>query len=128
MYKTCTVCGGIHLFESNRCRKNAYNTGLDYSRKDTGYAFRQKGKYHNLAKIVREDSKNLCAVCLDEGIYNSRRVEVHHIEPIKNRPDLAYDYDNLVCLCKWHHEYAEKGLISKDYLKKLPPRGKTGSL
>ena len=34
-------------------------------------------------------------------------LETHHIVPIAEAPELAYDVDNLVTLCRRHHEYAE---------------------
>ena len=46
-------------------------------------------------------------------------VEVHHITPLNEDYDLRLDNDNLICLCRYHHELAEKGQISRDLLKKL---------
>jgi len=122
MYKTCTVCGSIHLFNSNRCQKNKYKTGFDGNpRKDLGHKLRQNFRLVKLVKLFKEDNKNLCALCLLDGVVRSKQIEVHHIEPLKNRPDLAYDYDNLICLCSLHHKLAEKGVYSKDYLRKIKP-------
>ena len=103
MYKTCTWCGGIHPFSSNRCQKNS--GFIPNPRKDVGHKFRQTKEYRKLAKAFKKDSKYLCAVCLNEGTVNSKNVEVHHIEAIKHKPELAYDYDNLVCLCSLHHKF-----------------------
>lgn len=122
MYKTCTVCGGIHLFESNRCRKNTDKLGFGSNpRTDVGHRLRHNFKMTKLAELFREDSKNLCALCLLDGVVSNSRVEMHHIEPIKERPDLAYDCDNLICLCTWHHVLAEKGIYSRDYLREIKP-------
>jgi 5-methylcytosine-specific restriction endonuclease McrA len=30
-------------------------------------------------------------------------VEVDHIQPVRDRPDLAFDEDNLQTLCRRHH-------------------------
>lgn len=43
-----------------------------------------------------------CQECRRLGKYH--RVEnVHHIKEVKDRPDLALDLDNLICLCVEHH-------------------------
>lgn len=124
VYKACPWCGGIHPFTAGKCERSRYKIGYDgKARKDAGHKIRQKAACDKLVKLFKEDSHNLCAVCLKEGIYNSRRVEVHHIEKISERPDLAYDYDNLICLCSQHHHFAEKGGYTKDFLRKIRPPG-----
>lgn len=122
MFKSCSICGGIHLFGSGRCQKNRYKIGYDGKpRHDTGHRLRQNSRLNKLVKTFKEDNKNLCALCLLDGVVSSKQIEVHHIEPLKNRPDLAYDYDNLICLCSAHHKLAERGVYSKDYLRKIKP-------
>ena len=44
---------------------------------------------------------------------------MHHIVPIESDSDKAYDSDNLISLCREHHEQAEKGLIDKSTLEAL---------
>lgn len=39
-----------------------------------------------------------CVQCGRRG-----RLEVDHIEPVRDRPDLAYSLANLQCLCPRHH-------------------------
>lgn len=31
------------------------------------------------------------------------RLEVHHVKPVRTHPELVYDLDNLLCLCKSCH-------------------------
>lgn len=60
----------------------------------------------------------LCEMCLDENIINedgikesriSEAKEVHHIKPISTGSnelemmDLAYNYNNLMSVCEFHH-------------------------
>ena len=45
--------------------------------------------------------------------YTHYRLEVHHIEPLETAPDRAFDYTNLITLCRYHHELAEAGTIPK---------------
>ena len=48
----------------------------------------------------------LCEDCLKRGIYKPAR-EVHHVEELTplniHRPEIALNWDNLVCLCKECH-------------------------
>lgn len=51
--------------------------------------------------------------------YICQGTEVHHIIPLKERPDLAFDDDNLITLSSHTHKLAEDGIISKAALKRL---------
>jgi len=44
---------------------------------------------------------------------------VHHIEPIANAWDKRLEDDNLISLCRYHHELAEKGTIPAKELKSI---------
>ena len=69
---------------------------------------------------IKERANFLCEVCRDKDhrfVYDN--VEVHHIEKIKDAPGLFLDDLNLICLCKEHHEAADGGDLSKEYLKRL---------
>lgn len=115
MYKACPNCGKIHNFNAGRC----YVGKVSKTCNTFEQKIRDTGKYKKLARIIKEDSNGICSVCLDKGIINDKEIQVHHIEKIKLRPDLAFDETNVVCLCHKHHELAEVGLLSKKYLKKL---------
>ena len=45
--------------------------------------------------------------------YNSAGLEVHHIVPLEEDESLAYDWANLITLCRYHHELAERGEIPR---------------
>ena len=45
----------------------------------------------------------LCEDCEHEGRVTITE-EVHHILDIDSRPDMAFDYDNLISLCIEHHK------------------------
>ena len=51
--------------------------------------------------------------------YNFTDLEVHHIEPIANAWDKRLEDDNLISLCRYHHELAEKGTIPAEVLKNI---------
>lgn len=119
MFKSCSRCGKIHEFNT-KCQVGREST-TDNSQEAK---IRNKRSYVKASKYVKENSNYLCAVCLKNGVFNSENIETHHIEKIKEKPDLAYDIDNLICLCKMHHLMAEIGMISKEvlhYIKKHPP-------
>lgn len=119
MFKSCSRCGKIHSFNA-KCKvgcKSTRDNSLEAK-------IRNKRSYIKASKYVKENSNYLCAVCLKNGVFNSENIETHHIEKIKEKPELAYDIDNLICLCKMHHLMAEIGMISKEVLhsiKKHPP-------
>jgi hypothetical protein len=46
-------------------------------------------------------------------------VEVHHITRVRDNINLLLDNTNLCVLCKRHHEQAEQGELSIDYLQGL---------
>ncbi|MGN1416254.1 MAG: HNH endonuclease [Oscillospiraceae bacterium] len=61
----------------------------------------------------------MCRVCLENGIYCSGDLSVHHITPIASDYSKRLDDDNLITLCSYHHEAAEKGEISAEHLRSL---------
>jgi 5-methylcytosine-specific restriction endonuclease McrA len=81
--------------------------------------FRRTQDWTNKSIEIREDSKYLCSVCLDNNIYNYNRLEVHHIIPLEEDVDKGLDNLNLICLCNMHHREAEEGKIDKEYLFRL---------
>ncbi|WLR44470.1 HNH endonuclease signature motif containing protein (plasmid) [Bacillus carboniphilus] len=48
-----------------------------------------------------------CQMCKDEGRYHKAE-NVHHVKEVKDRPDLALDIDNLLCLCIKCHNLVHK--------------------
>lgn len=63
---------------------------------------------------------------LSQGRIVYEDLEVHHIIPLEERPDLAFEDNNLITLCQEAHEKAERGEISREELLELvrhPPGG-----
>lgn len=59
--------------------------------------------YHEMKKRVKARDK-VCQVCGEIDL--NGHLEVHHILPLSDYPDLACDEGNCICLCqKHHHEY-----------------------
>lgn len=117
MLKTCSVCGKIH--DSNKvCSRPRY-------KKDTkANKFRKTNQWNEKSKSIRSRDKYLCQVCLSGRYetlyrYTYRELEVHHIIPIEEDYSLRLDSNNLITLCRIHHEMAESGEISKEELKEM---------
>ena len=69
-------------------------------------------KWLKTAEMVRKRQDNLCAECLKLGIATPID-SVHHIVPAEERANdevferMFYSLDNLVGLCRSHHEEAD---------------------
>ena len=67
----------------------------------------------------------MCQLCL-RGIkcISSQRInfdscQVHHIVPLSVDKSLAFEGDNLITLCTYHHEMAEQGAIDPELLTRI---------
>ena len=112
MFKSCSVCGRVHDINKQCPRITIYTGGEERK-------LRQQRKWTEKSIEIRERANHLCEVCRAEGIYTYKNIEVHHIEKLSERKDLLLDNYNLVCLCEEHHKQADRGEISKEYLKSL---------
>lgn len=115
MYKACGRCGKIHKWGYTCTKGKEYKGGEERKLRNTY-------KWEKKSKEIRAGANWLCAVCRDNGIYTYNDLEVHHIEKLRERPDLLLDDENLICLCREHHKQADSGELSKDYLKSLVHR------
>ena len=116
MYKSCGICGRIHLSTEQCSQKNKNRIYKDNvgERK-----LRSTRKWKNKSIDTRDKANYLCEVCRDKGIITYKHLEVHHIEAVQDNPELLLDEENLVCLCVKHHKQADKGILDKAYLKRL---------
>ena len=112
MYKSCSKCGKIHP-ANERCPVGREYKGGKERELRKRYAWQKKSQQ------IRQDAGGLCEVCLDMGAINYKGLEVHHIERLKDAPELLLEGENLICLCQKHHKMADRGELSKDYLKNL---------
>ena len=115
IYKSCSKCGKIHSTNYKCKADNKYKSKYEY---EEG-RLRNTYAWHTKAEQIKKDSKYLCSVCYEEGIYNYNELETHHIEKLKDRPELLLEDTNLICLCKRHHKLADSMMIDKEYLKEL---------
>lgn len=111
MYRSCSVCGGIH--QENKMCKRVYKKNTKESQ------FRNTNVWIIKRNQIKKRDKYLCQFCLKDNIY--------YIIPIAKDYNKKLDSDNLITLCRMHHEQAEKGIISKEELYELlevPPEGR----
>lgn len=91
--------------------------------------FRSSYAWLKKQREIRSRDLNLCRVCLlnlydTKNRFNYKDLSVHHIIPIHNDYSKRLDDDNLITLCRFHHEQAEIGKIPKKLLieeAKHPP-------
>ena len=104
MKRACPYCGRIHD------RRNACGRAPVYRKDPYSAASELRGRnvWKKVKRLANERDGFLCVFCLHEGVLNYEELETHHIIPIEVDPERAYDLDNLVTLCRRHHEEAEK--------------------
>ena len=110
--KICSRCGKF-INEGTKCScapaiQPKYNNKFS-SKDDIIHTQRWRNKR---LEIIKRDNF-LCQRCLLKyNILNSEQLTVHHIKSRKNYPELAFDNDNLICLC----DTCNKQLGTKDKL------------
>lgn len=112
MKKACSKCGKIHD-RKYICTVRDTSQERDVS---LAHAFRNKQVWKRKAYEIRDRDLNLCQVCM-RNLYNTRKVynghdiSVHHIISLIADYDRRLDNSNLITLCRYHHELAERGGI-----------------
>lgn len=116
MLKACSNCGRIH--KKGECTVAVV---LSYKRKNESEAqkFRNRKVWRRKANEILERDYSCCRMCLAAGVINNKDLSVHHITPIVNGYDKRLDNDNLITLCRYHHEQAERGTIKRAELMKI---------
>lgn len=124
MLKSCHYCGRIHdknymcpqKEEAIKRRQKKKGTKEDRFRSSTEWKWKRED--------VRLRDRQMCQVCA-RGLYGTEKeiqtedIEVHHIVPIEEDWDSRMDGENLVTLCRYHHNMAEKKQIKRIILKKI---------
>ena len=123
MFKSCSKCGKIHD-TSYTCRAGVKRDYTKYNSEES--RLRNTYEWHTKAEQIKKDSKYLCSVCKDKGIYNYKNLEVHHITKIREDKKRLLDNYNLICLCTNCHKLADSGMIDKEYLESLAKQREDG--
>ena len=123
-FKTCSRCGKIHSAGAPCTCKKIYLGGKERELRNTN-------EWHKKAEEVKKE-RLFCQVCAEEGFYNYKNLEVHHIEKVRDAQEKLTDENNLSLLCTYHHKLADAGKIKAGYLRelnsrrKVPPQGVAG--
>jgi 5-methylcytosine-specific restriction enzyme A len=124
MLKSCSYCSGIHDHKVD-CGKKPKRTRDKLTDADR---FRWLSVWQRKRKYIREDRDlHMCQICVRELYdtqlkYNYEDISVHHIIPIEESNegwDKRLDDEWLISLCRYHHELAEKGTISRKELRDI---------
>lgn len=108
MLKQCPRCGkriAINetcecVLEGNKQRRNKYQRNYYQDNKKEIEKIKNK-RWKKLRKLVIERDGGLCQRCYNKfHIFETNNLQVHHIKPRVDFPELIYDEDNLVTVCK----------------------------
>ena len=126
MLRSCAYCGRIHDIkivcrQKEAAEKIRAEKRKSYKKNAVGSKFRNSNVWRNKSLYIRKRDKFLCQCCLNEyegtmNKYNDIETEVHHIVPIEEDYDKRLDNNNLITLCRYHHEQAEQGKIRRQEL------------
>ena len=64
-------------------------------------SIRSSPEYQDMKKRVKARDQ-VCQVCGEVDV--NGHLEIHHILPLSDYPDLACDDGNCICLCQKHHQ------------------------
>lgn len=120
MLKSCKYCGRIHD-KKYICPHKPIRQRYKKTEEDS---FRNTKAWQRKRNNIKDRDKGLCQVCIRKLYntikqYNYTDIEVHHIVPLREDYELRLEDDNLISLCKYHHELAERGEIPRDILRSM---------
>ena len=118
MLKSCSYCGKIHEKKMVCMQKNAAIKKRQRKASEEENKFRWSKVWKLKAKEIKQRDLFLCQVCLrqQDKRFNPHELSVHHIKKLRDEWDKRLDNDNLITLCRMHHEEAENGQLPIDYL------------
>jgi 5-methylcytosine-specific restriction endonuclease McrA len=119
MLKSCKYCGRIHDSKYDCGKKPKRIKGNTQADK-----FRWTKEWQDKRTEIKERDNYLCQVCIRK-LYNTTNqytydnISVHHAIPLSVNYDKRLDNDNLITVCDYHHEMAEKGIIDYKTIKNI---------
>lgn len=114
MLKSCKYCGRIHDINFV-CTQKPMRFNDDTEQRK----LRNTSAYRKAKAIANDRDLHLCRLCLLNHELTSNDLETHHIIPLAEDMTRAVDEDNLITLCRNHHEAAERGDVSRAFLLDL---------
>lgn len=62
-----------------------------------------------LIKVKRQVRQRDNYTCRFQGCGKQyKSIDVHHVAKISQRPDLKFDPNNMICLCRQHHNWTDR--------------------
>lgn len=115
MKRSCQYCGRVHPvgYVCPKKPKRKKQGKREAERTRSSYAWQKK------RREIKDRDHYLCVYSLSQGRIVYEDLEVHHIIPLEERPDLAFEDSNLITLCQEVHERAEHGEVSREALMEL---------
>lgn len=108
MYKFCNGCGRKILLknkcdkctQSKRNERNHYMKNYYQDNKEIQSALTSK-RWKQFRRLIIQRDKGICQRCLaQKNIFNNESLQVHHIKPRIKYPELMYDENNVITICK----------------------------
>lgn len=124
MLRSCKYCGRIHdtAYVCDRKPKR-----IRAVKETEATEFRRRNIWKQTSLEIRDRDNNICQVCL--ALYKANKkspypialssVSVHHIISICTDFSKALDRSNLITLCSYHHDQADRGELDADWLHDL---------
>ncbi|WWT40088.1 hypothetical protein [Staphylococcus phage PT94] len=103
-YKVCNYCGKRHL-DNEKCKcqtnnANEYSKQYYEKNKERKKQLDSK-KWKDLRKQIIQRDGGMCNRCWVElNIIERENLQVHHIKPRSEYPELMYEPSNLITVCK----------------------------
>lgn len=126
MIRSCKYCGTYHDTKLDCGKKpTKARTGKGYTKERTDIdRARNTRKWRAKSLEIRQRDKGLCQVCIRQlyntfNQYTMHTIEVHHIVPLHESMYRMYDNNNLISVCKYHHNMAEHGDIPRHRLHSI---------
>lgn len=119
MKRSCPYCGRIHDY-SYVCPHKTEAPIVRYDAKNS--KFRSSKLWQSKRAEILLRDKGLCVACrcgIDCEPDLIPADSVHHIVPLTEDFELRLENDNLISLCDYHHQRAERGDIPKAQLLRL---------
>ena len=118
MLRACSYCGRVHAGSCTK-RQEAEERRARYRKESQTAELRSATAWKKVRRWANERDRGLCRLCFEDGKVETLHLETHHIVPLEEAPDLAFELDNLITLCRQHHEQAERGQVPRDSLRRL---------
>ena len=121
MRKSCRYCGRSHEYGEICPKKIQYRNKYE-SKPRTSLAdkFRNSRIWREKRSSIQRRDCYMCRYCfVKEKKITTSDLSVHHIIPIEKNYDMRSSDNNLITLCRKHHEQAEKGIIKPDTLTEI---------